>query len=543
MSADDIDNQLSEIFRDTDAGGWASSYSSSSEEEDEVQDQAADSSEEDEVEDQAADSSEDVWEPTGQLPSFPCTNVGTHNIGPAETPIDFFNLLFNTTFMTILVNSINTHAIQVLLESPHEHSRISSWKDTNIEELYVFLGLLFHMGHIKLNRINDYWKTDVLYDLPFKNFMSRDRFLLILRNLSFSDPNLTFATTDPNKFTKPIIDFFNNTMKMLVVPPKNLTIDESVVLWRGRLKIRQFIQGKRHKYGVKLYILTDPKGMTQKIHMYCGSHDVLLRGKGHADKVVMMLMEDYLNAGHSLYMDNFYNSVSLAENLLANKTYLTGTLRANRSRNPEITRAKLPKNQVQSRYNSRGVCVSNYRDKRTVLMISTEHDADFINYTNKRGQTVAKPRVVHEYNKYMKGVDRKDQMLSYYACYNKSTRWYKKIITHVMQVMMLNAFMMYSNSQANSNCSFYDFRINVVRKLLNADRQTNRQTVTSRRTGDFIHWPLHLPKNAKGVTKRKDCRYCLEKLKLRKAATFFCTDCNKKPGLHLDCFKDYHGYR
>ncbi|KAL0819660.1 hypothetical protein ABMA28_007728 [Loxostege sticticalis] len=537
MSADDIDNQLMEIFRDTEEDGWASSYSSSS----------------DEGEDEEAPtdpSEENEWEPTGQLPSFPFTNRGSLNIGPAETPIDFFKLLFNVTFMTILVDSINSHALRLTLEhSPeHMHSRISNWKDTNVEELYVFLGLLFHMGHIKLNRINDYWKTDILYDLSFRKFMSRDRFLLILRNLSFVDSSSAVANvSDPNRFTKPIIDFFNNVMKTLVIPPKNLTIDESVVLWRGRLKIRQFIQGKRHKYGVKMYVLTDTNGMTLKMHMYCGSHDIDLRGKGHADKVVMMLMEDYLNAGHALYMDNFYNSVALAENLLTKKTYLTGTLRANRARNPDITKAKLNKDQAQCRFNSRGVCVTNYRDKRTVLMISTEHNSDFVPHTNKRGQSILKPKVVHEYNKYMKGVDRKDQMLSYYSCYNKSTRWYKKIIIHVMQVMMLNAYMMYNNQQRQANLDtsdFYDFRVNVVRQLVNADRQTYRQTSNPRnsRGVSSIHWPVNLPKNNKGITKRKDCRFCLETHKIRKAASFFCPHCPKTPGLHLECFKDYHRY-
>lgn len=32
------------------------------------------------------------------------------------------------------------------------------------------------------------------------------------------------------------------------------------VLWRGRLRFRQYIKGKRHKYGVKLYTLTEHQG-------------------------------------------------------------------------------------------------------------------------------------------------------------------------------------------------------------------------------------------------------------------------------------------
>lgn len=309
-----------------------------------------------------------------------------------------------------------------------------------------------------------------MYNNPYVMFMSRDRFLLLLRSFSFCD-SVEYCDTDPNRFVRPIVSYFNSVMKDLVRPLKNLTIDESFVPWRGRLKIRQYIQGKRHKYGVKMYVLTDSNGLTQKMYMYCGSHDVELKGKGHTEKVVMMLLENYLNEGHSVYMDNFYNSVTLAEKLIDNRTYLTGTLRANRLRNPDITRAKIPNGTFLARYNTRGVCVTNYRDKRNVLMISTEHPADLVDYRNKQGRVVQKPTVILEYNRHMKGVDKKDQMLSYYPSLTKTTRWYKKVIYHVMHVMLLNANMMFNEhkrlSGSNSKMPFQEFRNELINYLLN----------------------------------------------------------------------------
>jgi hypothetical protein len=109
--------------------------------------------------------------------------------------------------------------MRVMLENEHDNSRIMKWKNVDVNELYVSLGLVFHMGHTRLNRINDYWSTDALFDLPLRKFMSRDRFLLLLRNFSFMDPNVTFDNSDPNRFTKPIITFLNNLMKYLVIPP------------------------------------------------------------------------------------------------------------------------------------------------------------------------------------------------------------------------------------------------------------------------------------------------------------------------------------
>lgn len=42
------------------------------------------------------------------------------------------------------------------------------------------------MRNIKLNRLQDYWKTDDLFNVPcFQQHMSRNRFLLIFRCLHF----------------------------------------------------------------------------------------------------------------------------------------------------------------------------------------------------------------------------------------------------------------------------------------------------------------------------------------------------------------------
>ncbi|CAG5047302.1 unnamed protein product [Parnassius apollo] len=51
-------------------------------------------------------------------------------------------------------------------------------------------------------------------------------------------------------------------------------------------------------------------------------------------KIVLKLLEERLDYGHSIYMDNYYNSYNLAVKLLERKTYCTGTLGKNRKNNP-----------------------------------------------------------------------------------------------------------------------------------------------------------------------------------------------------------------
>lgn len=124
-----------------------------------------------------------------------------------HNPIDYFNLLADDSFYELIILNSNNYAVEILAQSSGEQSRITSWKDITKEEFKIFLGLLFHMGTIRMNRINDYWKTNFLFNIPvFSTFMSRNRFLLILRAMHYNQNQ----ETEQNKLAKitPLIDFF-----------------------------------------------------------------------------------------------------------------------------------------------------------------------------------------------------------------------------------------------------------------------------------------------------------------------------------------------
>jgi len=50
---------------------------------------------------------------------------------------------------------------------------------------------------------------------------------------------------------------------------------------------------------------------------------------------VFRLLEPFIDKGHTIFMDNYYNSVCLSNQLLLRKTYITGTLRNNCKENPK----------------------------------------------------------------------------------------------------------------------------------------------------------------------------------------------------------------
>ena len=141
-----------------------------------------------------------------------------------------------------------------------------------------------------------------------------------------------------------IIEHFNKTMLELITPEKNLSIDESMMLWRGRLIFRQYIKNKPHKYGIKFYELCTHDGLVLSAEIYGGQGFSDVNNLGQTAAIVLKLMEPYLEKRHHVFTDNYYNSVSLTEFLSSKGTYITGTLRKDRKRNPrKVISTKLKK--------------------------------------------------------------------------------------------------------------------------------------------------------------------------------------------------------
>ena len=267
---------------------------------------------------------------------------------------------------------------------------------------------------------------------------------------------------------RPVLTHFRNRMLQLYYPSRELSLDESMMGWRGRLGFRQYIQGKRHKYGIKIYVLAESTGLIYKLLVFSGKTEELANDM-HTVAVVLHLMDGLLNAGHSLYMDNYYNSPLLAIRLLWNATYVTGTLRHRKGLPTGFTGKK---NKVKRK--ERPLCLTTYhgnvmigkwREKtRDVSFISTEHDCELVNIPRRRqwnpnvqpdegpvsaarlrkrkaaAEDVYRPQAIAEYNEYMSGIDLADQMLSYYSPLRKTLAWYKKLFFHIMCIMMYNSF-------------------------------------------------------------------------------------------------------
>lgn len=77
--------------------------------------------------------------------------------------------------------------------------------------------------------------------------MSGRRFTILLRLLHFSRNRAEGKSVLRNRLHKiqPIVNYLNSKMNEIFEHTKNLSLDESMVLWRERLIFRQYIKKKK----------------------------------------------------------------------------------------------------------------------------------------------------------------------------------------------------------------------------------------------------------------------------------------------------------
>ena len=173
-------------------------------------------------------------------------------------------------------------------------------------------------------------------------------------------------------------------------------------------------------------------------------------------------------------MDNLYTRVDLAEELLENEMYLTGTIRKDRGEPTIIADAgKINRLEVGESVDvdNGKVLVSAWQCKtnKTVKFLSSQHDNGGVEVrvrSRTGGELVDKPVTILDYNCYMGGVDGLDQMLSYYPCTRKTIKWMKKLFWFFVEICLHNACISYNHGKnPKQRLSFLDFQTAVITSL------------------------------------------------------------------------------
>jgi hypothetical protein len=96
-------------------------------------------------------------------------------------------------------------------------------------------------------------------------------------------------------------------------PAEELSRDEGIIPWRGRLRFRTYNSARLTKYGILVRMLCESKtGYIFNMEIYT------TQGKKLND-AVMSVLENNVGVRHRVYQNNFYNRVNLTENFLKRK--------------------------------------------------------------------------------------------------------------------------------------------------------------------------------------------------------------------------------
>nr|XP_039263556.1 piggyBac transposable element-derived protein 4-like [Styela clava] len=467
-------------------------------------------------------------------------------------PIEYFKLFFTEELVGMIVNETNKYANEKIQATPlSPKSRLHDWKNVTVPEMYLVIGLLLNTGIVKMPCLSDYWSTrPELHMEYFPKAIPRSRFQAIFHTM------LHCCEIEEDKRVKgdgiqPIIDYIVNKFQKHFIPYQQLAAVETMITYKGSIQFRQYNPRKPIKLGLLAQTLVDANtGYMLNIIMYYGKEGgkETIPNLNKTSSTIVELLKPYLHKGYHVFCDRLYTSLDLADHLHNERTYLTGSIMANRIGIPVGISANQRK--IKSMRSGK-ILLQSWVNKRPVTMISTFYRGDQTvkQKIEKCNRTFEKPLLIENYNRYLGGVDLSDQYTSYYNCSRKSVPWWKKTFFWLLENCVTNSYLLYKRSKPKKQRKYLSslkFRQDLVPDLVDLgreDSQRRRQISTASAPGlEPTSVCFHVQKKVEPGRRRRECKFCSRRTDgMRKDTTFYCDTCQGKPGLHPgDCFSLYH---
>lgn len=263
--------------------------------------------------------------------------------------------------------------------------------------------------------------------------------------------------------------------------------------------------------------------------------------------------------GYHVYMDNFFTSCTLYDDLWNNHSTLAcGTVRLGRRGMPQNVISRKPVGLAKDR----GAFVSAqqnqllalaWRDRKVVYLLSTIHTNSVtevsrrIRENNRFTRKIFPcPQGVSDYTTNMGGVDRADQLCGYYLTDRKGHKWNIKLFFYMMEVCKVNAFILMKQScnhqpQGQQQLSLLDFTLQLAEGLIGQHANLSKR---GRPSLQPLETRLHSRCMPGAFPTRSWCFVCTKRVRqglqeAKRQTSYGCLDCDKRLCLPK-CFTDYH---
>ncbi|XP_047106622.1 piggyBac transposable element-derived protein 4-like [Schistocerca piceifrons] len=247
-----------------------------------------------------------------------------------------FMCFVDDALCTMIAEQTNLYAEQFIASHPNlaACSRVHSRQNTTRDEVKTLIGMLVLQGILHKADHKMYFSKRESVDTPFfRKAMSEKQFHLLLKFLHFAD-NTSYdpLVTISRKLFKihPIMEHLWRKFRSVYMPERNITIDKSLLLWKGWLGWKQYIPSKRSRSGIKLFNLCESgSGYVWDFIVYTrkgtnyGSH---YPDEKITSRIVLELAHNLLGKGHCIYLDIWYTSTDLVDKLTSNNTDVVSTM-------------------------------------------------------------------------------------------------------------------------------------------------------------------------------------------------------------------------
>ena len=232
------------------------------------------------------------WSPTLQeinVADFSLRHGPTKDLGENATLKDYSYQFLDDAYLEEIVRCSVAYA----------RSKGDNNFTANRSEISAFLGLNILRGIHDLPQIQMYWDSDEFVSFEgFKKTIPKQRFFTLSKYIHLVDP----ATKDRADLlckVRPLVNRLEEKFSAAYVPGKNITVDEGLVKFNGRLSFKQCMPLKPDKFGIKVWFLADADTCyVPRFQVYLGknrTNNELFREKGLGFYEVWTLGEPYLD--------------------------------------------------------------------------------------------------------------------------------------------------------------------------------------------------------------------------------------------------------
>ena len=114
------------------------------------------------------------------------------------------------------------------------------------------------MGILPAHAQHMYWLKDKLFHPScIEQKFSRTRFEMLQRNCHVADTTSNPGRNDPGTHVRPLSMLRTKFVKEYL-PHKEVSIDEAMIVFSGRLGFKQYVPLKPTKRGIKVWVKADP---------------------------------------------------------------------------------------------------------------------------------------------------------------------------------------------------------------------------------------------------------------------------------------------